>query len=146
MASFEELKKKARETAEVLADVSVELYKAAEEKAKVTAKKAKLNAEISAEKTAIKKLYLSIGANYYSIYKDSPMDTLAQACMEVTATIDRIEMKKAELEALKNNAKCDCTEEAAPESDSSCDVCCCEETDETSEASEPVNEQAADAE
>ena len=122
MAKFDEFVQKAKETAEVFADVSVELYKAAEEKAKVAAKKAKLSAEISAEKTAVKKLYLSIGANYYGLHKDNPESALEQACMEVTSALERIDFKRAELDSLKNKSKNDCDEDA-----------CCEECEDTAE-------------
>ena len=136
MARFDELKQRAKETAEVLADVSVELYKAAEEKAKITAKKAKLTAEISSEKTSLKKLYLGIGANYYGLHKDAPEEALAQACMEVTAAIERIELKKAELDSLRNKSKCDCETEPSAEPE-----CCCEECEASAEADESDVEQ-----
>jgi FtsZ-binding cell division protein ZapB len=102
MANFEELKQKAKDTMETIADRSVEFYKIAEEKTKLYAKITKLGAEIALEKGTVRKLYREIGKKYYELHKSSPEDALAQTCTEVTSSLDTIAAKQKEIEALKN--------------------------------------------
>ncbi len=102
MANFEEFKQKAKDTMETIADKSVELYKAAEEKTKLFAKITKLGAEITLEKGTLRKLYREIGKKYYELHKSAPEDALAQSCIEVTSSLDTIASKKKQIEDLKN--------------------------------------------
>ncbi|MDR0906646.1 MAG: hypothetical protein LBN00_10845 [Oscillospiraceae bacterium] len=102
MADFNDFKRKIKETAGVIADVSVDLYKKAEEKSKTVAKSAKLQSEILTEKSNIKKLYIEIGKTYYETHRLFPEPELEQACTEITAAQERIDEKKAALEDLKS--------------------------------------------
>ncbi|MCL2152023.1 MAG: hypothetical protein FWH57_03530 [Oscillospiraceae bacterium] len=126
MANYDDLKKKAKDALETIADVSVEAYKLAEEKAKVFARKAKLNAEISREKATIRKLKLDIGGVYYDLHKDDADDALKELCASITASLDSIAAKRCELEDLKRNGGDDecCAEteeEPTPEDDGGSD-------------------------
>jgi len=103
MAGFEEFKQKARDAAETIADKSVELYRAAEEKTRAIARSAKLNAEIAKEKTNLKRYYAELGSIYYSFFKDSPDEHLQQLCEEITTSLEYIESKQAELSALRDD-------------------------------------------
>ncbi len=103
MANFDEFKQKAKDTMEIIADRSVELYKIAEEKTKLFAKITKLGAEVALEKGTVRKLYREIGKKYYELHKPSPEESLAQTCSEVTASLERIAVKQKEIEELKNS-------------------------------------------
>ncbi|MCL2401539.1 MAG: hypothetical protein FWC90_02725 [Oscillospiraceae bacterium] len=104
MASFEDLKRKAKGAVETIADVSVEAYRLAEEKAKILAKTTKLNAEISREKTQIRRLYCEIGRMYYELCKDNPEENFVQNFTEVAGAYERIAEMKKEVEALKKTS------------------------------------------
>ena len=121
MANLDELKKKAKEALNTIADVSVEAYKVAEEKAKVVARRAKLNAEIAREKALIRRNYSEIGKAYYELRKDDAEEAFKQNCEDITASLDSIEAKRAEIEDLKagkvvccDGEECDCDAETAP--------------------------------
>ena len=103
MAGFDELKQKARDAAEAIADKSVEIARAASEKTRTIAKSAKLNAEISKEKSNLKRYYAELGSIYYTFFKDSPDEHLEQICEEITNSLEYIEAKQAELDALKDD-------------------------------------------
>lgn len=105
MANYDEIKKKAKEALETIADVSVEAYKVAEDKAKELAKRAKLNAEITHEKAVIKRLKLDIGGLYYDLHKDDPEEALKEGCEGITASLDNIAAKRVELEDLKRSGQ-----------------------------------------
>lgn len=102
MANFEDLKKKTKDALGAIADVSVEAYKLAEEKAKVLAKTTKLTAEVSREKAQLKRLHQEVGVMYHNLHKDSPGEAFAQSVAEISATLERIEEKQREIEDLKN--------------------------------------------
>jgi len=104
MANYDELKKKAKDALETIADVSVEAYKIAEEKAKTLARRAKLNAEITREKAAIRRLKFDIGGAYYELHKDDAEEALKESCDGITASLDSIAAKIAEIEDLKRGA------------------------------------------
>lgn len=105
MANFNELKQKAKDTIETIADKSVELYKVAEEKTKLLAKITKLSADITFEKGDLRKLYRELGKMYYDRYKDNPDTDLAQSCTEITATLERISVKQKEIDVLRGFAE-----------------------------------------
>ncbi|MDR0839176.1 MAG: hypothetical protein LBN99_05980 [Oscillospiraceae bacterium] len=122
MANFDDIKQKAREVAGVIADVSVDLYKKAEEKSKIFAKIAKLQAENASDRSSVRKLYLEIGKTYFETHKLFPEPELEQDCAEVAAALERIEERKAEIAAIKaagdaeNDAEyTEAPEEPAPE-------------------------------
>ncbi|MDR0445419.1 MAG: hypothetical protein LBH17_00025 [Oscillospiraceae bacterium] len=101
MATFEDLKQRIRETAEVIGDVSVDLYKRAEEKTKILARKAKLQAENASDRTALRRIYQEIGKAYYESHKLYPEPELEQSCTEVTTTLERIKERDAEIAELR---------------------------------------------
>ena len=121
---FDEIKKKAAETAEVIADKSAEAAKVVAEKAKIFAAKAKLMAEIAGEKDDLRRGYQDLGKLYFEKYGDAPAEDLAQAVEAVKISAEKIESKTAELDALKNS-------DAEPETDECCcedeECCCCED-------------------
>jgi len=107
MANYDDFKKKVKEAFGTIADVSVEAYKVAEEKSRILAKKAKLNAGIANERATIRRLNVEIGATYYKLFKDNPDESLKTQCADITAAYDRIAAKQQELEDLKACASCD---------------------------------------
>ena len=104
MASFEDLKRKAKDAVGTIADVSVEAYRLAEEKTKILAKTTKLNSEISREKTQIRRLYCEIGRMYYEQHKDNPEENFVQNFTEVSSAYARIVEMKKEVEELKKTS------------------------------------------
>ncbi len=102
MSNFDELKKTAKETMETIADRSVELYKIAEEKTRIIAKRTRLSAEIAVEKGGVRNLYKEIGKTYYELNKNDPQPPFKQLCAEVDAAMEVIDAKQKELDALKN--------------------------------------------
>ena len=118
MPNYDDLKKRAKDALDTIADVSVEAYKIAEEKAKVLAKRAKLNAEITRERGMVRRAKINIGAAYYDLHKDDPEAALQQLCDEITSSLDLIAAKQRELEELKKGSptcetdaeECDCTQ------------------------------------
>ena len=117
MPNYDELKKKAKDALDTIADVSVEAYKLAEEKAKLLAKKAMLNAEITHERAIIRRAKLNIGNAYYESLKDGAEGDLKQLCDAVTASLELIAGKQKELEDLKTGGYC------------TDDDCCCQDDD-----------------
>jgi len=121
MANYDDFKKKAKDAIDTIADVSIEAYKMAEEKAKIFAKRAKLTAEITRERTIVRRSHISIGTTYYELHKDAPEEALKQNCEDITNALDRIAAMQRQLEDLKNRS-CSCdscdedAEDAEPES------------------------------
>ena len=107
MPNYDDLRKKAKDAFDTITDVSVEAYKLAEGKAKVFAKRAKLNAGIANERALIKRLKTEIGGTYYKTYKDAPEEPFRQLCTDITDALDRISAKQRELEELKSVAAFD---------------------------------------
>ena len=103
MANYDDLKKKAKDAIETIADVSAEAYKIAEENAKLLARKAKLNVEITREKSQIRRIKSEIGNKYYELHKDDPEEAFAENCKDITDSLTRIDIRRKELEDLKNN-------------------------------------------
>ena len=101
MVSFESFKEKALATAGKVAEKSVSFAKSAGEKAKVLGKITKLKTEIAMEKDAVRKTFVEIGKMYYEKHKDNPDPDMAQAVEEITLSLQEVEEKKAEVEALK---------------------------------------------
>lgn len=103
MGSFDELKKFAADTAEAIADKSVEFAKIAADKTKAIARTTRLSTEIMSEKDAVKKRFAEIGKLYYQLHKDEPEEALAQLVDEITVSLDKIDAKKKEIEDLKSD-------------------------------------------
>jgi len=127
MAHYDDLRKKAKDALDTLADVSVEAYKIAEEKAKVLAKRAKLTAAIANDRASVRRLKVEIGGTYYMLHKDAPEEALKQLCDEVTLALDGIAAKQRELEELRNCRSCDTDAEECCDTDEDPDAgeCCC---------------------
>jgi len=123
MANYDDFRKKAKDALDTLADVSVEAYKIAEEKARVLAKRAKLTAAIANEKASVRRLKVEIGGIYHKLYKDSPADELKELCDEITFALESIAAKQRELEDLRSGKTCCCEPEG----------CCDTEADEEAE-------------
>ena len=116
MANYDDFKRIARDALDTIADVSVEAYKLAEEKAKVLAKRAKLKAGITHERALIRRMKMEIGDAYYKLFKDAPAEEFKQSCEDITAAFDRIAAKQRELDELKScEEACEC-EDAETES------------------------------
>lgn len=107
MGTFDDLKKKALEAADTLADISVDLYKKAETKTKELARTAKLQSDIASDKTSIKKLYMQIGKTYYETHKLFPAEEFEQNCTEITTLFERIEARQAELDSMRAKNEAD---------------------------------------
>ena len=131
MANYDDLKKKAKDAIGTIADVSVEAYKLAEEKARILAKRAKLNADITREKATIRRLKGDIGGKYYELHKGDPEEALKGDCDSISESLASIAAKKRELEELKTSAAtCDCDDDE-----------CCAETGKAAESdAEPKQE------
>ena len=143
MANYDDIKKMAKDALETIADVSVEAYKVAEEKAKIFAKKARLNAEITREKTLVRRLKFDIGGAYYDLHKDDSEEALRENCEAITAALDSIAEKRAELEDLKRGNQCCETEEEEFEADEQDEAaeCECEDFETIPEDEEPKSEE-----
>jgi len=122
MPKYDELKKIAKDALDTIADVSVEAYKLAEEKARVLAKRAKLGAEITRERALIRRAKFNIGGVYYELHRDAPEEEMKLYCDEIAASIELIAANQREIEELKKGAAPCCDEEA--------ESCCCEEVKE----------------
>ena len=152
MANFDNFKQLAKDAAGTIADVSVELYKRAEEKTKVIAKTTKLNSEISRERNLIRRLYSETGKQYYALHKDDAEGALAQNCAEITFGFERIAAKQREIEEIKAaaNVKDEDIEVEIIAEDEACDCGCecdCDCTDAATEAAAdaPAEEKAEEA-
>ena len=102
MSNFNGFKKMAKETMETIADRSAELYRIAEEKTKIIARRTKISAEIAVEKGSVRNLYKEIGKVYYALHRDTPEPSLKPLCAEIDEAIERINEKQQELDELKN--------------------------------------------
>ena len=98
MADMNSFKQKAKDALQSISDVSKEAYKLAEEKTIEFAKKTKMKAEISREKSQIRQLQGELGKLYYELRKDNPEEDFKQQCEEISAAFDRIAAKRKELE------------------------------------------------
>lgn len=120
MPNYEDLKKMAKDALDTIADVSVEAYKIAEEKARILAKRAILTTDITRERALIRRAKISIGDVYYNLHKDDPGEAFKQYCDNINDSLELIEAKQRELEELKKgNVPCDeescgCTECEVP--------------------------------
>ena len=67
---FDEIKQKAKEVIENVADFSQETIHKAEETAKTLASRAKLTAAITRERTIIRRAQINIGVTYYKLHNE----------------------------------------------------------------------------
>lgn len=139
MANFDDIKRKAQDTLDAIADASVDFYRKAEAKTKEVARTTKLNADITMEKANLRKVYQEIGEKYYNLHVAAPENDLQQSCLEATTILDRIKMKQFELDEIKAaNAADDIEVEIVVEDDESCDCGC--ESGEDSESQDSTEE------
>ena len=125
MPNYDELKKKAKDALDTIADASVDAYKVAEEKTRVLARKTKLRAGIVNEKATIRRLSVELGTAYYKNYKDDPNSEFKQLCDEISGAHERIASKEEEIASLKTAIA-----KPAEESETCCepkDNCCNED-------------------
>ena len=100
MSNFDDLKEKAKETIENIADFSQETFKNVEGKAKTLARRAKLTANITRERTVIRRNQIAIGDIYYKMHKNKPAKALQENCEAITAALDNIAEMEEELSNL----------------------------------------------
>jgi len=125
---FDGLKDKLKDTYDVVAGATKEFAGKAVEKAKCTARIAKLSLEINSEKDIIKRAYLEIGKLYYEMHRDDPDSFFAQLCDEVTVANASIQSMEQEIAELKKGEHYDDIEVEFTEcgEDECCeDQCCC---------------------
>ena len=97
MAFFEELTKKARDVAEIVAEKAKDAAEVVGEKAKDVGETAKINMEILSEQREMMKNYRAIGEWFVSEYEGEIPD----AVKDVVAAVNASKAKIAELEAQK---------------------------------------------
>jgi uncharacterized small protein (DUF1192 family) len=134
VTNFDEFKKAAAETAEVVADKSIVFAKKVADKTKCVARIAVLRAEISSEKDLLRNNFKELGKVYYNAHKQDPEPALAQLCTDVSVTAERILAKRREIEQLKEQLKDDEPEDASYTVDETVDT---PDTDEPETEEEP---------
>lgn len=107
MAFFEELTKKARDMAEIVAEKAKDAAEVVSEKAKDVGESAKISVEILSEQREMEKNYRAIGEWFVSEYEGEIPD----AVKDVVAAVNASKARIAELEAQKA-AKAEAAEEA----------------------------------
>ena len=108
MAFFEELTKKARDVAEIVAEKAKDAAEVVSVKAKDVGEIAKISVEILSEQRELEKNYRAIGEWFVSEYEGE----LPDAVKDVVAAVNASKAKIAELEAQKAAAKTTAAEEA----------------------------------
>ena len=120
MPNYDDLKKKAKDALDTIADASVDAYKTAEEKTRVLARKTKLRAGIVNEKATIRRLSVELGTAYYKKYFDDPNAEFSQLCEEIKNAHERIASKEEEIASLKAAAKAEDASEPCCEPEDNC--------------------------
>ena len=103
MAFFEQLSKKAKDMAEIVAEKAKDAAEVVSEKAKDVGEAAKINMEILSEQREMEKNYRAIGEWFVSEYEGETPD----AVKDVVAAVNASKAKIAELEAQKAANKAD---------------------------------------
>jgi len=119
---FDRFKEKALATAGKVADKSVGFAKAAGDKAKLVGRITKLKTEIAMEKDSVRKTFADIGKLYYEKNRENPDPDMAQAVAEATLSLDLIELKKQDVDALKKELADDFGETVEDTKDKAADV------------------------
>jgi len=101
MVDFESIKERALATVGRVAEKSVDIAKAAGEKAKLAGRITKLKTEIAMEKDTLRKTFAELGKMYYEKHKDNPTHEMAQAVADAGLSLEILEAKQAEVDALK---------------------------------------------
>jgi hypothetical protein len=100
MANFDNLKDKAKDTIDSVADFTQDTAKKAETTAKAIALRIKLTTKITQERTIIRRNHIDIGKKYYDLHKDSPDESLKVNCDLITKSLENIKDMEAQLEDL----------------------------------------------
>ena len=103
MAFFEQLSKKAKDMAEIVAEKAKDAAEVVSEKAKDVGEAAKINMEILSEQREMEKNYRAIGEWFVSEYEGEIPD----AVKDVVAAVNASKAKIADLEAQKAANKAD---------------------------------------
>ncbi len=119
MAFFDELGKKAKDVAGVVAEKAKDAAEIVSEKAKGAADTAKISMEIMSEQRELEKNYKAIGEWFVSEYEGEVPD----AVKDVLAAVNASKAHIAELEALKTAKDMEAAEEIAADDQSVCPVC-----------------------
>ncbi len=143
MANFDEIKKNAAEKAGFFAGKAAELARAAADKTKVMARIGKLNAEILAEKDAIRKSSLELGKIYYEYFKVDPHEPMKEACARIDAAHAAIAAKRAEIEELKSQTS-GVEVEIEIEREPKAEACCDEAAEKVCDCAEAAAEKVCD--
>lgn len=101
---YEELKRKALETAGLIADKSKEIAKKVADKSVMIGKIAKLSAEIATEKDKLKRAYIELGKYYYE-HMDEPGEGTEETVKTIDTALENIEVKKVAIDELKAAVK-----------------------------------------
>ena len=113
MAFFEQLSKKAKDMAEIVAEKAKDAAEVVSEKAKDVGEAAKINMEILSEQREMEKNYRAIGEWFVSEYEGEIPD----AVKDVVAAVNASKAKIAELEAHKAANKADDEADVVEEAD-----------------------------
>ena len=101
MSNLDDLKEKVKDTIDSFTDFSQETYSTIEGKAKIIARRAKLTAGITKQKTIIRRNYIAMGETYYELYKNKPAKALVDNCNIITEAKNIIDEYEKELDELK---------------------------------------------
>jgi polyhydroxyalkanoate synthesis regulator phasin len=100
VSNFNEFKEKAKETIDSIAEATQETYKTVESKAKMLARRAKLTAAITKERTIIRRNHIEMGTKYYELFRKKPAKALQENCDAIAAALARIDEMENELKDL----------------------------------------------
>lgn len=103
MKDFSEIKNAVLSSLGRAADAGKGIANKAADRAKSSARIAKLSMEIASERENLKKSYIEIGKLYYDTHRDDPDGFFIQLCDEVAVALKSIEDKEAEIEELKSS-------------------------------------------
>jgi|GEM_PF-3741227 len=101
MANMDDFKRTAAETAETIADKSVELARLAADKTKALARVAKLYAEIASEKEKQRRAYLQVGKLYCEAHAADAEEAFSDLVDQALAAGANIALKRQEIEDIK---------------------------------------------
>ena len=126
MAFFEQLSKKAKDMAEIVAEKAKDAAEVVSEKAKDVGEAAKINMEILSEQREMEKNYRAIGEWFVSEYEGEIPDAVKDVVAAVNASKARIaelEAAKAEKAAADEEKEEAAVEEVVEEAKPVCPVC-----------------------
>ena len=89
MSNFDEIKNATKKAVGTITNASSSL-----------AKRVKLTAAITKERTIIRRKHIEIGRAYYKLFKDSPDEKLKEKCETITESLTKITAMEKELAEL----------------------------------------------